>query len=480
MTHVATSASDASMQTRAVTAATIGTALEWFDFTLYGALAATLLPKLFFPAMEPTSALLASLATFGVGLAARPLGAVICGSLGDKFGRRNLMLATVSVMGVASVLMGLLPTYAQIGVWAPILLVVLRIVQGFALGGESTGGQLMAIEHASPDRRGRYSGLLGICSPVSQILANAALFGLSASLSAEAFESWGWRVPFVLSFLLVIVGVYIRLKVHETPAFAAMKQAKQVVKVSNPLRDAVRLHYKPLIRWTLFFCGPAAIFYLIVVFSLSYITKTLGVPKQTAFMLLMGANIFAIFGALLGGTLSDRIGRKKALAIGSCATLLISLVYFSVLDTRSFVPMLLIMGLFLGFTQYQSGIQPVAFAEAFPTNVRYSGSALAYTGANLLTGGPMPMVSVWLLSISNGSPWAVVALCAVLNLISLAAILIGPETRGIDMNRTDSTHVLTGDVVDAATLANANHASSTANASRVTSADSAHGMRNSH
>jgi MFS family permease len=444
MNNASTHASDSAMQTRAVTAATVGTALEWTDFALYGALAATVLPKLFFPAMDPTSALLASLATFGVGLAARPLGAVVCGSLGDKFGRRNLMLATVSVMGLASFLMGLLPTYAQIGVWAPILLVLLRIVQGFALGGESTGGQLMAIEHASADRRGKYSGLLGICSPISQIVANAVLFGLSASMSGESFEAWGWRVPFLLSFLLVIVGVYIRLKVSETPAFAEMKRASNVVKVSNPLRDAVRFHYKPLIRWMLFFCGPAALFYLIVVFSLSYITKTLAVPKQDAFMLLMGANVFAIAGALLGGTLSDRIGRKKALAIGSIATLLISLVYFSVLDTKSFLPMLLIMGLFLGFTQYQSGIQPVAFAEAFPTNVRYSGSALAYTGANLLTGGPMPMVAVWLLSISNGSPWAVVALCASLNVISLIAILWGPETRGIDMNRTDSAAMLAG------------------------------------
>src|SRR5580658_5643910 len=205
------------MRTRAVTAAAIGTALEWFDFTLYGALAATVLPKLFFPSMDPTSALLASLATFGVGLAARPLGAIICGHLGDKVGRRNLMLGTVSVMGLASMFMGVLPTYASIGVWAPVLLVVLRILQGFALGGELIGAQLMAIEHASPERRGKYSGLLGLCSPLSQILANGVLLLLSATLSTQAFDSYGWRVPFVLSFILVIVGVYIRLKVRETP-----------------------------------------------------------------------------------------------------------------------------------------------------------------------------------------------------------------------------------------------------------------------
>ena len=430
-------ASHEAMATRAVTAATIGTALEWFDFTLYGTVAATILPRLFFPTMDPTSALLASLATFGVGLAARPLGAIICGYLGDKLGRRNLMLGTVSVMGLASVLMGLLPTYAQIGVWAPILLVLLRIIQGFALGGESTGAQLMAIEHANPNRRGKYSGLLGLCSPLSQILANAVLLLLSSTLSAEAFDSYGWRLPFILSFVLLIVGVYIRMKVNETPSFVAMQKTR-VAQVGSPLRDALKLHWKTILRLMLFFCGPAAIFYLIVVFSLSYITKNLGVPKQTGFMLLMGANLCAIVGALAGGMLSDRIGRKKALAIGSTATLVILFVYFGILGTKEFWPMMAIMGLFLGFTQFQSGIQPVWFAEAFPTNVRYSGSALAYTGANLLTGGPMPVLAVWLVSLYDGSPWPVVIVCVALNLLSLLMILTGPETRGIDMNRVDS------------------------------------------
>jgi MFS family permease len=432
-----------SMRTRAVTAAAIGTALEWFDFTLYGALAATVLPKLFFPAMDSTSALLASLATFGVGLAARPLGAIICGHLGDKLGRRNLMLGTVTVMGLASMLMGFLPTYASIGVWAPTLLVILRILQGFALGGESTGAQLMAIEHASAGARGKYSGLLGLCSPLSQIMANGVLLTLSSAMSAESFDAYGWRIPFILSFVLVMVGVYIRLRVAETPAFVALSKT-EVADVGSPLRDALRLHWRTVLRWMLFFCGPAAIFYLIVVFSLSYVTKTLGVPKQTGFLLLMGANVCAIVGALAGGMLSDRIGRRKALAIGSTATLLMLFVYFQILDTKSFLPMLLAMGFFLGFTQFQSGIQPVAFAEAFPTNVRYSGSALAYTGANLIAGGPMPVVAVWLFALCNGSPWGVVAVCVIFNVISLAMILTAPETLGIDLNRTDSTAEVIG------------------------------------
>lgn len=424
---------DVHMPRKAVTAATIGTALEWFDFTLYGAVSATILPKLFFPAMEPTAGLLASLATFGVGLAARPLGAITCGYLGDKLGRRNLMLATVTMMGLASVLMGLLPTYNQIGVWAPILLVLLRIIQGFALGGESTGAQLMALEHATPDRRGCYSGLLGICSPLSQILANAVLLGLAATLSSEQFENFGWRIPFVMSFVLVVVAIFIRLKVNETPAFVALKKTS-LPQAKSPLKTALRSHNRTILRLMLFFCSPAALFYLIVIFSLSYITKHLGMSQSIGFMSLMVANVCAIFGALAGGYLSDRWGRKKALTLGSCMTLLILMVYFPILNTQNVTAIMAIMGLFLGFTQFQSGIQPVAFAEAFPTQVRYSGSALAYTGANLLVGGPMPMIAVWLMSQSGNSPWPLVSLCAVINLISLAMIVIGPETRGVDLN----------------------------------------------
>lgn len=431
------------MANRAVSAATLGTALEWFDFTLYGAVAATILPKLFFPALDPTSAILASLATFSVGLAARPLGAIICGHFGDKIGRRNLMLGTVSVMGITSVLMGLLPTYAQIGVFAPLLLVILRIVQGFALGGESTGGQLMALEHAPADRRGKYSGLIGMCAPLSQIVANAVLLLLSGTMNATAFESYGWRIPFVASVVLVLVGLYIRMRVSETPAFVEMKRSAIATK-GRPLRDAFRLHYKTILRMMLFFCGPTALFYLAVVFTLSYLTNTLGVPKQTSFILLMIANACAIVGSILGGLVSDRVGRKRALMFASAATFVIMLCYFPMLATKSFAVMALAMGLFMGFTQVQTGIQPVAFAEVFPTNVRYSASALAFTGASLFAGGPIPVVATWLIKLCNGSPWGLVALCAALNVLSFAMIAIGPETAGIDMNRLDSVEDVTG------------------------------------
>ncbi|SAL04095.1 major facilitator transporter [Caballeronia calidae] len=427
------------MARRAVAGATVGTALEWFDFALYGVVAATIFPKLFFPSLDPTASLLASLASFWAGLAARPLGAVICGMLGDRWGRRNLMLITVSVMGASSFLMGLLPTYQQVGILAPALLVSLRIVQGFALGGESTGAQLMAVEHASAAKRGLYSGLLGICSPLSQILANFALFTLSGLLSAEDFESYGWRIPFLASFVLVLLGIYIRMKVSETPAFEALRKKGEGARAANPLGIVFRFHWRTALRLTLFFCGPAALFYLIVVFSLSYLTKNLGVPKQTGFMLLMVANVCAIVGALAGGYLSDRIGRKGALMIGSFCTLVCCLIYFPVLNQHSVAMTMAVMGAFLGFTQFQSGIQPVWFAESFPTEARYTGSALSYSGANLLTGGPMPIVAVALLNAFHGSPWAIVAVCGSLNLLSFLMIATSRETRGTSLERS-ATH----------------------------------------
>ncbi|SAK78990.1 major facilitator transporter [Caballeronia fortuita] len=428
-----------SMARRAVAGATVGTALEWFDFALYGVVAATIFPKLFFPSLDPTASLLASLASFWAGLAARPLGAVICGMLGDRWGRRNLMLVTVSVMGASSFLMGLLPTYQQVGILAPILLVSLRIVQGFALGGESTGAQLMAVEHASASKRGLYSGLLGICSPLSQILANFALFALSALLSADDFESFGWRIPFLASFVLVLLGIYIRMKVSETPAFEALRKKGEGARAANPLGIVFRFHWRTALRLTLFFCGPAALFYLIVVFSLSYLTKNLGVPKQTGFMLLMVANVCAIAGALAGGYLSDRIGRKRALMIGSFCTLICCLIYFPILNQHSVAMTMAVMGAFLGFTQFQSGIQPVWFAESFPTEARYTGSALSYSGANLLTGGPMPIVAVALLNAFHGSPWAIVAVCGSLNLLSFLMIATSRETRDTALERS-ATH----------------------------------------
>jgi MFS family permease len=262
------------------------------------------------------------------------------------------------------------------------------------------------------------------------------MLALSLSMSSQAFLSYGWRIPFLISFILVVVGVYIRRRVSETPSFVQLQNTRSsAAKVDrSPLRDVVRLHFREIFRLMLVFAGPTALFYLVVVFSLGYLTGTLGIAKQVGFAVLMMANACAVVGALCGGMLSDRIGRKKALALGACLTLVFLFIYFPLLDTRNFWTIAASMGFLLGFTQYQSGIQPVYFAEAFPTHVRYTGSALAYTAANLIAGATLPATAVWLLRAFHGSPWSVVGIVVFWNGLSLIMVLIGRETRGINLD----------------------------------------------
>jgi MFS family permease len=264
----------------------------------------------------------------------------------------------------------------------------------------------------------------------------AAMLALSLSMSSQAFLSYGWRIPFLISFILVVVGVYIRRRVSETPSFVQLQNTRSsAAKVDrSPLRDVVRLHFREIFRLMLVFAGPTALFYLVVVFSLGYLTGTLGIAKQVGFAVLMMANACAVVGALCGGMLSDRIGRKKALALGARLTLVFLFIYFPLLDTRNFWTIAASMGFLLGFTQYQSGIQPVYFAEAFPTHVRYTGSALAYTAANLIAGATLPATAVWLLRAFHGSPWSVVGIVVFWNGLSLIMVLIGRETRGINLD----------------------------------------------
>jgi MFS family permease len=419
------------MAKRATIASAIGTALEWIDFATYGAVAATVFPKLFFSAMDPGMGILAAFATFGVGFFARPLGGLFFGMLGDRNGRRNILLYTLSLMGLASFLIGCLPTYDSIGIAAPIILVSLRFLQGFALGGEATGAQLMTMEHAPAPRRGLFGSLVNLGSSVSQVLANGMLFGLVAIMGGSSFDQWGWRIPFLMSFVLVLVGLYIRRKVAETPAFEAVRKAQ--VRVTS--LEAFRRHPGTILRLLIVWCAPTACFYVINVFTLTYLTRDLGLPSQVGFLCLMGANVFAAFMMVLGGAVSDRIGRKPAMLLGACMMLLAAVVYFRLLDTKSLPLIFLAIALFVGFLQFQTGIQPAFFAEPFPTNVRYSGSAAAYTGANLLAAGPTPFVAAWLWQTSGGQTWSITLYCVAFIGCSIVAILLSPETRGVDLTR---------------------------------------------
>jgi MFS family permease len=425
------------MARRAAISSAFGAALEWIDFAAYGAISATVLPVLFFPAMDPGVAVLASFATFGVGFFARPLGGVVFGTLGDRYGRKSILMVTLILMGVASMLIGLLPTYASIGLWAPGLLVVLRFLQGFALGGEATGAQLLTMEHAPASRRGFFGSLINIGNSLAQVVANAMLFVIAAVLTEEQFMAFGWRIPFLMSIILVFLGVYIRRKVAETPAFKQIvaHESPEEFKENTSLRHLLRTQGSTIVRLLLVWAAIASCFWIVAVFSIGYLTKTVGVDSRTAFMCLMGANVVGVCAVLLGGHLSDRYGRKPVFMASLIMMAVIGLAYFPMLNTGNSVLIFLAMGAFIGVMQLQGGAQPAFFAESFPTPARYAGSAMAYTGANLFFAGPTPFVAAWLLQAAGGHVGVITTMCLVLVAVSFIALLRSPETRHFDMTR---------------------------------------------
>ena len=376
------------MQRRAAASGALGSALEWFDFAVYGALSATLFPTLFFSGLGESAALIASFATFGVGFVARPLGAVVFGFLGDRVGRRPILLTTLVLMGVTSVTIGLLPTGQ--GVLVAAILVLLRFVQGFSLGGEATGAGLVTMEHAHPTRRGLFGSLTTIGSPVSQVLANLTLLVLSSTLSPDAWASWGWRIPFFLGILLVGIGLYIRLKLEETPAFIVQQENAE-----QPANGLAVLKRMPLrvIQLTFGWAGVTLTFYLIAVFGLSYLTSTVGMPANETFSILMIANGVSVAAGLVGGITSDRVGRKKVLIGGAVGCAVGVAIFFPIANLGQFLPALLVVTLALSSVQFAFGAQPAFFAEQFPTSMRYSGSALALTFSNLVFAAPAPLVA---------------------------------------------------------------------------------------
>ena len=415
-------------------ASTVGSALEWIDFAAYGALAATVFPVLFFSSLNPSAATLAAFATFGVGFVARPLGGLVFGSLGDLIGRRNVLLYTLSLMGVSSFLIGCLPTYAQAGLFAPAALIALRFVQGVALGGEATGSQLMAMEHAPPGRRGLFGSYINTGSSISAALTGGVMFMLTGSMGTESFAAWGWRIPFLCSIVLVALGLYIRLRVSETPAYI---QSKKVAGPGArvPMLRAFQQQPLTILRLVIVWCPAALCYHLVNVFGVTYITKTLGMAASSTFLCLMIANSLAVVIMVLGGSASDRFGRKPTMLLASALLLLSALAFFPLLDTKNWFAVLLAITAFICSLQIQSGVQPAYFAELFPTAIRYSGSAASYTGANLIAAGPGPFVAAWLLQRSGGHTWVITVLCVVVIGFGMIATTMGPETKDVDICR---------------------------------------------
>ncbi|MDR7292840.1 MFS family permease [Pseudoglutamicibacter albus] len=415
----------------AVFSGTLGTALEWFDFAVYGTLSATIFPILFFSNVEADTALLASFATFGAGMAARPLGGIFFGALGDRMGRRNVLMFTLVLMGTASVLIGLLPPASAIGIWAPTLLVILRFLQGFALGGEASGVQVLVTEHAPSHKRGLYGGILAVGSPLAQTFASLTLAGLALFLSEDAFQSWGWRIPFFMGLFLLLVGVWIRRNIEETPAFresqkrAAEKQAQEPSQ-EKALKVIVR---KPgtVIKLVCSWAASAGLFWICVTYAVNYLTGQLDYEKSATFLLLVIANLVSIPMAILGGYVSDYIGRKKTFYIGLVLQGTAAATMFPVMNTMNYPLSVAVVALALCGIQITAAVQAPFFAESLPTRMRYTGSALGMTFAGLIFGAPIPFIAAWIFQNTTNGTLALTGIGVGLVLLSMIAAATLPE-----------------------------------------------------
>ncbi|GGK94669.1 MFS transporter [Planomonospora parontospora subsp. parontospora] len=410
---------------RVVLAGLIGTSLEWYDFFLYGSAAALVFNKLFFPTFEPLTGTLLALLTYAIGFVARPLGGIVFGHFGDRAGRKNVLVATLLLMGIATFLIGLLPTYATLGVAAPLLLVALRFLQGLGLGGEWGGAVLMSIEHGDPGRRGFNASWPQAGVPAGNLLAAGVLGIMSAALPEEAFLSWGWRVPFLLSGLLVAVGLWIRLRIVESPLFAEVEQSGQKAKM--PLLEVLRTHPRALASAFCARIGVDVAFYTFVTYSLSYVSGTLKLDRGVALNAVLIGSAVQLFLIPLFGALSDRVGRRPVYLAGTAATALWVFAFFPLLDSRSFPVIALASIVALACHAAMYGPQAAFIAELFSTRLRYSGASMGYQVAGIFGGALAPIVALELLG--RFQTTVAISLYVVAALaVTAAGLLIAPES----------------------------------------------------
>lgn len=410
---------------RAALAGWFGTTIEFYDFSVYGLAASLLFPKIFFPAADPVVGTLISLSTFGVGYVARPFGALLFGHLGDRMGRKSILVTTLMLMGVATTAIGVLPSYDQIGIAAPVLLVVLRIVQGVSLGGESSGAVLLTVEHAEKDRRGFFGGILNTGTAVGTILANV-VFLLVAQLPESALLSWGWRIPFLTSVLLVVAGLVIRMGLRESPEFADVKGAGTVHKL--PLIDVLRKCGGAVVLVTLATVGAGIMITVTSVYVLTYGKTALGVSTSAMLGALLPGLLVVVIGAPLYGKLADRIGARKVFTATAASMVVLPFVWFPLLNTGNVGLMLL--GFVLLFAGYSGNYAmfPVFFSEAFPVSLRFSGMAIGFTLGTIAGNAFAPAISASLLE-ATGTWVSIAGYMAAASAVSLFAGLLIREAR---------------------------------------------------
>ncbi|SLJ92154.1 Predicted arabinose efflux permease, MFS family [Arthrobacter sp. P2b] len=415
---------------RVVAGTMIGTTIEWYDFFIFAQAAGVVFASLYFKPLDtdnPGLAQLVSWATIGVSFFFRPLGAVIAGRLGDKVGRKAMLVFTLVMMGASTALIGLLPTYGQIGVWAPILLMVLRILQGFSAGGEWGGAALMAVEHAPRDRRGFWGAYPQIGVPVGMIIATLVLFLLRLSMSPEQFLEWGWRVPFLLSVALIVVGYFIRAAVSESPVFQEMVERKR--ESATPLRQLLQTNKKQVLLAAIIFIGNNAAGYLVIAFLSSYAQKTLKMDASPVLLATLLASFGWLIFTLYGGALSDRIGRVRTFQLGYVLIFAWVIPMFLLVDTRNIWAygvgiFVLTIGLGLSY-----GPMSAMYAEMFPASVRYSGIGIGYALGSILGGAFAPLIAEAVLADTGWSGSIgiyIMALCV----ISFVGVSLVKETKG--------------------------------------------------
>lgn len=384
-----------------VVASFVGTALEWYDYFIYGTAAALVFPALFFPGFSPLAGTLASFATFAVGFFARPVGALVFGHYGDKIGRKTMLVLTLLIMGIATFLIGVLPSYETIGVLAPVLLVVLRLSQGFAVGGEWGGAVLMAVEHSGRERQGFHGSWPQMGAPAGLALATA-VFAVFSALPEGQFLAWGWRMPFLLSFVLVAVGLYIRSRIPETPAFSEVAESE--TEAQAPIIEVFRRYPKNVALATGARISIDVAFYIFAVYSLSYVGTQLGLPGSTILLGLFIASVIEMFTMLGFGALSDRLGQRLVFIAGAAFLGLFAFPYFWMLNTKStlMIWLAVILGLSVG---HAAAYGPMAsfIARLFDTRVRYSGTAMSYQLAGVLGGALAPFIAVLLYTAAGGT-----------------------------------------------------------------------------
>ncbi len=432
MPNMATSAKEqlitASERRKALMGSAIGSTIEWYDYFLYGTMSAIVFAHLFFPSHDPLVSQLLALASFALAFFIRPIGGIVFAHIGDRIGRKKTLAMTLALMGLSTVLIGLLPTYAQIGIWAPILLTLLRLIQGLALGGEWGGGVLLAVEYSPKAKRGFYGAVPQTGALLGLALGNIFTSVLYATMSEQDFLSYGWRIPFVGSIVLVLIGMWIRHRVDETPAFKKIRATQSEKRI--PIVETLKHHRREVVIAIGAKVVETSTFFFYATFSIGYMAQ-LGYAKNQILNVVLLAAILAVPMMLLFGSLSDRVGRKPVFIGGAIALIVWIFPFFWLINLHETwaAVVAIVVGFSVVWASY-GAMMGTLLAEAFPAEVRYTGMSLGYQIGAAIIGGPLPLIATWLLAVFSNQYWPLAVLFILCALISIFAVRLLAEKSG--------------------------------------------------